>query len=81
MVGRDAEGRVMPFTRRAKSPDDPRIGNPPTGKVARSARLAAVPVAYAGRRIAGLGKRAVGRNAEDVEREIRTRTAEHLFQV
>ncbi|WP_229740215.1 ABC1 kinase family protein [Nocardia rhizosphaerihabitans] len=81
MVGRDAEGRVMPFARRATSPDDPRIGKPPTGKVARSARLAAVPVAYAGRRIAGLGKRAVGRNAEDVERDIRTRTAEHLFQV
>ncbi|MFC4123498.1 ABC1 kinase family protein [Nocardia rhizosphaerae] len=81
MVDGDRERRVTPFARRAKAGRDPRPGTPPTGQVARSARLAAVPVAYAGRRIAGLGKRAAGRDAADVQREIRTRTAEHLFQV
>ena len=67
----------MAFTRRTA----PRDGNPPTGRVVRSARLAAVPVAYAGRRIAGFGRRAAGRDPADVDRDIRVRTAEHLFQV
>ncbi|MGF0319940.1 ABC1 kinase family protein [Nocardia fluminea] len=67
----------MPFTRRT-TPGD---GNPPTGRVVRSARLATVPVAYAGRRIAGFGKRAAGRDPDAVDRDIRVRTAEHLFQV
>ncbi|MEU4415347.1 ABC1 kinase family protein [Nocardia salmonicida] len=75
--GESDEGRVMAFTRRTT----PRDGNPPTGRVVRSARLAAVPVAYAGRRIAGFGKRAAGRDPADVDRDIRVRTAEHLFQV
>ncbi|MEU5408758.1 ABC1 kinase family protein [Nocardia asteroides] len=81
MRGRDPDSRVTPFARPARPSPDLRTGTPPTGKVVRSARLAAVPVAYAGRRIAGLGKRAVGRDPEQVDREIRTRTAEHLFQV
>ncbi|WP_240505279.1 AarF/UbiB family protein [Nocardia mangyaensis] len=81
MVGRDLEGRVVPFTRKARSTPDPGTGIPPTGRVARSARLAAVPVAYAGRRIAGLGQRAVGRSSAEVDRDIRIRTAEHLFEV
>ncbi|MFI1240749.1 ABC1 kinase family protein [Nocardia salmonicida] len=75
--GESDEGRVVAFTRRTT----PRDGNPPTGRVVRSARLAAVPVAYAGRRIAGFGKRAAGRDPADVDRDIRVRTAEHLFQV
>ncbi|MFD3464278.1 ABC1 kinase family protein [Nocardia fluminea] len=75
--GESDEGRVMPFTRRTTPCD----GNPPTGRVVRSARLAAVPVAYAGRRIAGFGKRAAGRDPDAVDRDIRVRTAEHLFQV
>ncbi|TDP30874.1 ABC1 kinase family protein [Nocardia ignorata] len=68
-------GRVVRFPRR--KPD----GAPPTGRVARGTRLAAVPVAYMGRRVAGIGRRAAGRDAATVEREIRHRTAEHLFQV
>ncbi|MFE3545620.1 ABC1 kinase family protein [Nocardia sp. NPDC059177] len=78
MAGRDHEGRVLPF---ARSATDPRTGNPPTGQVVRSARLAAVPVAYAGRRIAGFGKKVAGRPPAEVDRDIQTRTAEHLFQV
>lgn len=81
MVEADPDSRVTPLLRRMKPAPEPRGATLPTGKVARSARLAAVPVAYAGRRIAGLGKRAVGRDPAQVQRDIRLRTAEHLFQV
>ncbi|MFD3593253.1 ABC1 kinase family protein [Nocardia sp. NPDC058640] len=75
MVGESEGGRVMPFVRRSRE------GNPPTGRVVRGARLAAVPVAYAGRRLAGIGRRVAGRDPGEVDRDIRVRTAEHLFQV
>jgi predicted unusual protein kinase regulating ubiquinone biosynthesis (AarF/ABC1/UbiB family) len=48
---------------------------------ARSAKLATLPIAYAGRRAAGVGKRALGRPREQVEQELQERTAEHLFEV
>ncbi|MEI2766104.1 MAG: AarF/ABC1/UbiB kinase family protein [Dermatophilaceae bacterium] len=50
-------------------------GNP----IARAARLAALPVGYAGRAAWGLGKRVGGRPAELVAAEIQTRTAAQLF--
>ncbi|WP_239476763.1 ABC1 kinase family protein [Nocardia arizonensis] len=56
-------------------------GNPPVRAAVRNAKLAALPVAFAGRQAIGFGKRALGRPAEQVDREIRTRTAQHIFEV
>ncbi|MFC9995153.1 ABC1 kinase family protein [Nocardia sp. NPDC127526] len=47
----------------------------------RAARLAGLPIAYAGRRAAGMGKRVLGRPAADVDLEIQLRTAQHIFEV
>lgn len=47
----------------------------------RSAKLMALPVAFAGRQAAGAGRRALGRPAHEVNRDIQTRTAEHMFEV
>ncbi|WP_063125199.1 ABC1 kinase family protein [Nocardia arizonensis] len=74
MVRRDTGGRIFQLPRRP-------AGAPPTGRMVRGAKLAAVPVAFAGRRVAGVGKRALGRSAAEVDREIRARTAQHMFAV
>ncbi|MGW5313799.1 ABC1 kinase family protein [Nocardia thailandica] len=81
MMGRETGAKVMPFARRGDRTPPPRTGLPPTGKFARGAKLAAVPVAHAGRRIAGLGRRVAGRPSDEVSREIQARTAQHLFDV
>jgi len=52
----------------------------PRKAVARTARLAALPLGYAGRNALGLGKRLGGRPAETVMSEIQQRTAEQLFR-
>ena len=52
----------------------------PRKAVARTARLAALPLGYAGRNALGLGKRLGGRNADAVMSEIQQRTAEQLFR-
>ena len=52
---------------------------PARGRLARTARLAALPAAYAGRSAIGLGKRIGGRSAEAVALEVQQRTAEQLF--
>ncbi|GAB2533618.1 ABC1 kinase family protein [Nocardia heshunensis] len=56
-------------------------GNPPARKAVRTAKLASVPIAFAGRRVAGASKRALGRPADEVDREIQLRTAQHLADV
>ncbi|WP_084477809.1 ABC1 kinase family protein [Nocardia jejuensis] len=57
-------------------------GNPPTRRAVRTAKLAALPVAFAGRRMAGASKRALGvRSAAEVNHEIQVRTAQHMFDV
>ncbi|GAA5027189.1 AarF/ABC1/UbiB kinase family protein [Terrabacter aeriphilus] len=53
----------------------------PRKAVVRSARLAAVPLGFAGRTALGLGKRLGGRPAELVAAELQARTAQQLFQV
>ncbi|WP_405496878.1 ABC1 kinase family protein [Nocardia sp. NBC_00511] len=67
--------------RRARRDDQDPGANPPAGRMARSGRLAAVPLSYAGRRMAGAGKRALGRPADEVDRAIQLRTAEHMAEV
>jgi len=49
--------------------------------LARTARLAALPLSAAGRATAGWGKRLVGHASEEVTAELRARTAEQLFTV
>src|SRR3954465_13927213 len=52
----------------------------PRKAIARTARLAALPLGYAGRNALGLGKRLGGRPAEVVMSDIQQRTAEQLFR-
>lgn len=47
----------------------------------RTARLAALPVTFAGRTTWGMGKRLVGRPADAVLTEVQQRTAEQIFRV
>lgn len=53
----------------------------PVRPALRSAKLMALPVAYAGRQAAGAGRRVLGRPAREVNRDIQNRTAEHMFAV
>lgn len=53
----------------------------PWKAVTRTAKLAALPLGFAGRATWGLGKRIVGESAEIVGRELQQRTAEQLFKV
>ncbi|MGY1745352.1 ABC1 kinase family protein [Blastococcus sp. SYSU D00695] len=53
----------------------------PRGSVARTARLASLPLGAAGRATLGIGKRLSGRPADAVSAELQQRTAEQLFAV
>ena len=53
----------------------------PRKAVARSAKLATLPLGFAGRTASGLGKRIGGKPAEAVAAELQQRTAEQLFAV
>jgi predicted unusual protein kinase regulating ubiquinone biosynthesis (AarF/ABC1/UbiB family) len=53
----------------------------PRRAVIRTAKLAALPLGFAGRTTIGLGKRIGGRPAEIVAAEVQARTAEQLFKV
>jgi len=53
----------------------------PRKAVTRTAKLAALPLGFAGRATWGLGKRIVGESAELVGRELQQRTADQLFKV
>ena len=52
----------------------------PRKAVARTARLAALPLGYAGRTALGLGRRIGGASAESVLTDVQQRTAEQLFR-
>ncbi|GAA2240092.1 AarF/ABC1/UbiB kinase family protein [Streptomyces amakusaensis] len=53
----------------------------PRKAVTRTAKLAALPLGFAGRATWGLGKRIGGKSAELVARELQQRTADQLFRV
>jgi predicted unusual protein kinase regulating ubiquinone biosynthesis (AarF/ABC1/UbiB family) len=53
----------------------------PRRAVTRTAKLAALPLGFAGRAALGLGKRVTGMAAEVISAEVQQRTAEHLFSV
>jgi predicted unusual protein kinase regulating ubiquinone biosynthesis (AarF/ABC1/UbiB family) len=58
-----------------------RVTDIPRRAVTRSARLAALPLGFAGRAALGLGKRVTGMATEVISAEVQQRTAEHLFSV
>ena len=58
----------------ARMPDLPRKA------VTRTAKLATLPLGYAGRTALGMGKRLGGAPAEAVMTEVQARTAEQLFR-
>jgi predicted unusual protein kinase regulating ubiquinone biosynthesis (AarF/ABC1/UbiB family) len=53
----------------------------PRRTVSRTARLASLPLGFAGRAAVGLGKRVTGLASEVISADIQQRTAEHLFSV
>lgn len=53
----------------------------PRRAASRTAKLAALPLGFAGRSVLGLGKRAVGIAADVISADIQQRTAEQLFSV
>ncbi len=53
----------------------------PRRAVSRTARLATLPLGFAGRTALGVGKRVGGKPAEAVAAEVQLRTAEHMFRV
>ncbi|MBN9620686.1 MAG: AarF/ABC1/UbiB kinase family protein, partial [Actinobacteria bacterium] len=53
----------------------------PQRRVARTAKLASLPLGVAGRATVGLGRRITGRSAEEVTADLQARTAEQLFAV
>ena len=55
-------------------------GGIPRKAAARTARLAALPLGYAGRSALGLGKRLGGKSAESIALDIQQRTAEQVFR-
>jgi predicted unusual protein kinase regulating ubiquinone biosynthesis (AarF/ABC1/UbiB family) len=57
------------------------VNDVPQRAVTRTAKLAGLPIGYAGRAALGLGKRIGGRSAEIVAAEIQQRTAEQIFRV
>jgi len=57
------------------------VSDLPRRAVSRTARLATLPLGFAGRTALGLGKRVGGRPAELVAAEVQARTAEQLFKV
>lgn len=62
-------------------PDNVFVSDLPRRAVTRSAKLASLPLGFAGRTALGVGKRTFGKPAEMVAVEIQTRTAEQLFKV
>ncbi|MFB8006780.1 ABC1 kinase family protein [Nocardia sp. NPDC056000] len=56
-------------------------GTPPVRTAVRNAKIASLPIAYAGRQAAGVAKRARGKSAAEVNQDIQMRTAQHIFEV
>ena len=58
-----------------------RVSDIPQRRVARTARLASLPLGVAGRATVGLGRRMTGKSADEVTADLQARTAEQLFTV
>ncbi|OHV04918.1 ABC1 kinase family protein [Mycobacterium talmoniae] len=61
--------------------DDRRVADIKRGRAARNAKLASIPVGFAGRAALGLGKRMAGRSKDEVTAELMEKAANQLFTV
>jgi predicted unusual protein kinase regulating ubiquinone biosynthesis (AarF/ABC1/UbiB family) len=61
--------------------DDGEVSEIKRGSVARNAKLASLPVGFAGRAALGLGKRLAGKSKDDVTAELMDKAAQQLFTV
>ncbi|MGD0702468.1 MAG: AarF/ABC1/UbiB kinase family protein [Trebonia sp.] len=61
--------------------DNAEAGGVPSNSVQRTAKLAGLPLGFAGRTALGFGKRIGGRSADIVGKEIQQRTADQVFRV
>jgi predicted unusual protein kinase regulating ubiquinone biosynthesis (AarF/ABC1/UbiB family) len=57
------------------------VNDLPRRAVTRTAKLATLPIGFAGRTALGFGKRVGGKPAELVAAEVQARTAEQMFKV
>src|SRR5215471_4740230 len=58
-----------------------RVTDIPKRAVSRTAKLASLPIGFAGRAALGFGKKVTGMASEVISAEVQQRTAEHLFSV
>jgi predicted unusual protein kinase regulating ubiquinone biosynthesis (AarF/ABC1/UbiB family) len=61
--------------------DNGRVADIRRGQVARNAKLASLPVGFAGRAALGFGKRLTGKSRDDVNAELMEKAANQLFTV
>lgn len=78
---RDADGGSPHSAHRAVVGQNGPVSDIPRRTVARTAKLASLPLGMAGRATMGVGKRIGGKPAEMVATELQQRTAEQVFQV
>lgn len=61
--------------------DDGSVSDIKRGRAARNAKLASIPVGFAGRAALGLGKRLTGKSKDEVTAELMEKAANQLFTV
>src|ERR1700744_2287318 len=61
--------------------DDGGVADIKRGRAARNAKLASIPVGFAGRAALGFGKRLTGKSKDDVQAELMAKAANQLFNV
>jgi predicted unusual protein kinase regulating ubiquinone biosynthesis (AarF/ABC1/UbiB family) len=61
--------------------DDGHVADIKRGRVARNAKLASIPVGFAGRAALGFGKRLTGKSKDEVQAEMLEKAANQLFTV
>src|SRR6202011_2393412 len=61
--------------------DDGHVADIKRGRAARNAKLASIPVGFAGRAALGVGKRLTGKSRDDVQAEMLEKAANQLFTV
>jgi predicted unusual protein kinase regulating ubiquinone biosynthesis (AarF/ABC1/UbiB family) len=61
--------------------DDGRVADIKRGRAARNAKLASIPVGFAGRAALGFGKRLTGKSRDEVQAELLEKAAHQLFTV
>jgi predicted unusual protein kinase regulating ubiquinone biosynthesis (AarF/ABC1/UbiB family) len=61
--------------------DDGRVADIKRGSAARNAKLASIPVSFAGRAALGFGKRLTGKSKDEVQAELMEKAAHQLFTV